>query len=488
MAGTRRLPPELDERQARRILAEAADRAKRKVRLVPEESLFGAQLAFATTKSKRALAVCSRRAGKSYSVAMRLLMAGFQFPHSLPVYITMSRAGAKNIVWPALIDLNEKFDLGLQFKQNSGDVVLPNGSKILLRGAGSFREIDKLRGPKYPIAVVDEAQGFGPGLTYLLQEVLEPATLDYNGSLVVTGTPNAACAGPFFEMATDSKSSWEVHSWTLLDNPHLPDPHTWLANLRAERGWSEDTSAYLREYCGKWVRDAEGLVFALDSGRNVCTTFDTAGVDDWMYVLGIDLGWNDPTAFCVVAYSPTRKEKITVESYKEGKLTVSAAAAHIEALKECYPFYKIVADTGGYGKGYVESWNKDYGLGVEAAKKVDKATHIEFLNSDLRAGVMKIASDKNQALLDEARLLQWDMTTVQNGKFVTDKRFEDHLCDAWLYASRALSVFLSEPTYNTPKPGDKDYWDWREKQMIKKLEGGDLPFWKKLGNKFFQPR
>lgn len=471
-----------DPEYARRVLAEAAERAKRKKRVSLDDLLFGNQLAFVKSPAKRKAAVCSRRAGKSYGVAMQLIEAGFKYANSFPLYVTMGRSLAKNIIWPALIDINAKCDLGLEFKQNSGDVVFPNGSRILLRGAGSIREIDKLRGPKYPVAVVDEAQGFGNNLTYLLEEVIEPATMDYNGIIILAGTPNAACAGPFYERVTMSSKGWEVHHWTFRDNPHLQDPEAWIQRLMRERGWTEETTAYRREYRGEWVRDAEGLVYNIDEARNIIPFFDSSVAHDWLYYLGIDLGFNDPTAFAVLASSEDRREIVLVESYEVGKLTPSKAAAHVERLQERYNFSKIVADTGGFGKGYVEEWRDTYGMNVEAAQKRDKFTYIEMMNSDLRSGVMKIAKDKNRDYLLQANLLQWDMDNRDSkGQYREDARFQNHLADAVLYAKRECKPHGGSWTAEAPRPGDRDWWAYREKQLMQRLlDEKAKPWWKKL--------
>ena len=477
----------MDKKAARRVLEELERRAKVKGNLRPEGILFGPQLAFAQATGKRRAAVCSRRAGKTFSIAFLLLEAAMKHPKSFGVYVTMSRALAKNIIWPAFVAINDKFSLGLEFKQNTGDVVLPNGSRILLRGAGSVREIDKLRGLKYPVAVIDEAQGFGDELQYMLNEVLAPATMDYDGTILVTGTPNASCSGPFYDLTHNTSLGWDVHHWTMLENPHLPDPVSWLENERRMRGMTLDTPAYLREYCGKWVRDSESLVYSIDYGRNVYQSFPKDAVGDWLYVLGIDVGYNDPTAFSVMAYSMELRETWVLESYKKPKLIPSVAAAHVEALRARFPFTKIVVDTGGLGKGYAEEWKQKFGIPVEAAKKTDKLAYIELMNSDLRTGTLKIVGPTNKDLVEEMTRLQWDTTKVENGKFVIDSNFQDHLCDATLYGWRFCLPHAHQATENPEKHGTPAWLRAQENKIIQsakdRLSRSEIPWWKKLGGR-----
>ena len=476
--------PSISKKNARRILKEAAERAGRKIRLAASDALFAPQQAFVEDKSLLKVACCSRRAGKSYAIAYALLAAGFKYPGSFPVYITMSRSDSKNILWPALADLDQKHNLGLSFKENSGEVALPNGSRILVRGGGSRREIDKLRGPKYPCAVVDEAQGFGSNLLYLIDEVLEPATLDYSGWISVTGTPNAACAGPFFDMATRPELGWSVHKWTLLDNPHIPHAADWLAKMKDRRGWDTAHPSYRREYKGEWVRDAEGLVFRYDESIHLIREFPREAANDWQYVLGIDLGYNDPTAFVVQAYSAATGRVVVVESHKESGLIPSAAAAEVEKYMARYPFVSIVADTGGFGKGYAEEWKQKYRIPVVAAQKTEKLGYIQMLNGDLSTGAMRIVGPSNRALAEEMSLLQWDSDKILDNRWVADDKFEDHLCDALLYGWRECKHHVNEWQVNAPKHGTKDYWrDLEDKMMddaIKANSESDQPWWMAL--------
>lgn len=409
------------------------------------------------------------------------------YPGSYCLYITTAREEAKKTIWPGIQDIDKALGLNLQYKQNTGEVVLPNGSQILLQGAGSKRECEKARGKKYPIVVIDEAQNFGDLLHYLINEIIEPATLDYQGQILLTGTPNAACAGPFFEVATGIESGWNTHSWTWQDNPHLPEStDEWLNALRERRGWTETTPAYLREYMGRWIRDDKTLVFDFRSSLNTVPKFDISQElsKDWEYVLGVDIGFNDPTAFCVLAYSYQAGQVRVVESYKEEALIPSEAAARVEEIRERFPINRVVVDTGGIGKGYAEEFQQRFHIPVKPAKKTEKATYLSYLNGDFRTGALKIAVDKNSELLDEVRLLQWDLNKLSHNKFDFDKSFQDHLCDAMLYAWRECRHHGAEGEFALPTPGTPDYWKMKEQELWERVEQGirdqKKPWWQRL--------
>ena len=479
--------PPMSPKRARRLLAEAGKRAGRKIRLRADDALFGPQRDFVQDTARLKAACCSRRAGKSYGIAFGLLRAGFKHPKSTPLYVVMSRSDAKNIIWPPLQHFNDAYNLGLVFRENDGDVVFPNGSKILLRGAGSRREIDKLRGPAYPAVNIDEAQGFGSDLDYIIDDVAGPAVAQFeDGYIAVTGTPNAACAGAFHDIANREDSGWSVHGWTWRENTAIPEGRmaSWVESVMKRRNWGPEHPTYLREYEGVWIRDAEGLVFEYRPALNLIPRFDERATHDWAYVLGIDLGFNDPSAFVVIAYSRARGEAVVVESYKEAGLYPSTAANRIERFLSKYPLDRIVADTGGLGKGYEQEWVQRFGLPVHAAQKVGKMGYIQLLNGDLASGRLKIAGDKNRKLIEEVSLLQWDADKLLQGRWEADRKFDDHLSDALLYAWRECKHHNLVDELNAPVYGTDEYWGEEEERMfeeaVREQDESEKPWWETL--------
>lgn len=466
----------MDPKDRKQIVgAELASRARRRTKLDPGELLFGEQLKFALDESHNIAACCSRRSGKTYGIAFKLLKKAHQFPGCYCLYIVQSRESAKDILWAPLLELNRRLELGLHFRENDGNVFLPNGSKILLKGAGNKREIDKLRGIKYPIAVVDEAQNFTTQhLEYLLNQVIEPSTLDYgkDGQVLITGTPNAACAGYFYEATAKGRHGWKTYKWTVRENPHIAaDVDQFLEETLRRSNWPANHPQFLREYHGEWVRDAEGFVYRFKKEINTVSTFDPNLASDWDFMLGVDLGYNDPTAFVVLAYSEELGQAHVVESFKKRDLIPSKVAVEIELLMQRFRFSKIVCDTGGFGKGYAEELKQKHGMHVVPAKKRDKAAYVEMINSDLASGILKIAADENEELIEEMQLLQWNQQKLEDtGKLIEDSRTENHLCDGLLYAWRECMHHGDDWEANPPKPGTKEYEDAYEAELVERAK------------------
>lgn len=382
---------------------------------------------------------------------------------------------AKTIIWPPLRDIARAAGLELEFKENTGDVVLPNGSRILLRGCDTEREMGKMRGLKYPVAVIDEAQEFGSLLEKLINEVVEPATSDYMGQILMTGTPNAACVGPFYDAShgQGNMRGWSGHHWTILDNPHHPGKEKYLAEVRAARGWEPNHPSFLREYKGVWIKDEDSLVFP-DFTANKNTVSALPDVDDLVHVLGCDVGYNDPTAYVVMAYSQQHGVVYVLESYEDSEVTPGAFATEVEALNQTYEFSAIVIDTGGIGKGYAEELKEKYGVNFVAAQKQNRLGYIKMLNGDFRTGMVQVTGG-NSKLIEDIQHMQWNVDKKAKGRWVFDDKSDknDHLVDALLYGWRYCYHQNLDWREQGPSPGSAEelesvteaYWERVGKEM-----------------------
>lgn len=426
---------------------------------------------------------CGRRSGKTTGIGRRFIRRAEDYPGVILPYIVQTRETAKEILWPPMIQLDRELQLGLAFKENTGAIHFPNGSRILLFGAGSRREMEKLRGFKFPEAAIDEAQLFpGSSLDYLLNQVIIWATADYGDAaqVIIAGTPNAASAGEFHKLWTEEKGS--RHHWTMEDNPYMPNKKggerwedeqgrkealgKWVGQLMKTRGWSASTPAFLREYQGLWVRDTTSLVYKADLRRapygNVVDGFFDRDVqpraDDWVFTLGMDFGVASASAYAVVAHSLQLGEAYVVEAFKVGgdgsAQPASRFAATLDRLHQKYDFAKKIGDFGGLGRPVVETLMHDYGIATEAARKTEKAAHIEFLNSDFMSHTFYICRPLCGDLLEEIELLQWAEESYETGIMKEQRGAPNHACDAMLYAWRggvhkSLDAWEAAP----PRPG-----------------------------------
>ncbi len=166
-------------------------------------SLFTQQKAFVLSPSKAKIAQCTRRAGKTEAASVCLLLAAAATPNSTALYLALTRKSAKNLLWPKLKKLKAQYNIPLDFNESDLTATLPNGSKIMLYGADQENVVERLRGDAYCICVIDEAASFGEHLDYVIEDVIEPALLDYNGGLIMVGSPGPTLTGPFYRACVD---------------------------------------------------------------------------------------------------------------------------------------------------------------------------------------------------------------------------------------------------------------------------------------------
>lgn len=456
---------------------------------------WGKQRAFIEDKSRLKAAYGSRRMGKSHGIMLMLLEAAYAKAGCTPVYINMNRAGAQLIIWPAARELNNKFNLGLEFIRASGDILVPNGSEIRVFGAGSMREMDKVRGvgTTLTIACLDEAQNFGADMEYLVRNVLLPATADNKAQIVVTGTPNKTCSGPFHDICVQQGDlvealaaegfGWSVHNWTMLDNPHIPDAEEEYKLALAANGWTESTPAFRREYYGEWIRDTAGLCFEMPDHAWV-DEFPEEDASDWEYVIGVDIGTVDPCAYTVLATSRSAGITYVLESYREQFNTLEAGA-EVDRLMQVYPVSVVVVDAGGMGKRDIELWKHTHPwLPTVPAKKgpgsVDMG--ISILNADARAGKIKYLRRSCQQLADEMRLLSWEDDIYGVGRRKVKQGDPDHCADSLRYAYQRVythdtSAFERDDSVEV---GSNEYFERIMREVKKKAlhpEPESAPAW-----------
>lgn len=453
---------------ARKRQREAEDQKLEKASEALEASLFDRQHEFFLSGRKKKLARCSRRAGKTHLSAVILLCTAIRFPGSLVPYITLSMKNARRILWQTLHDLDVQFGVGLEFRANDLTATLPNGSQIILAGATDYEEIQKLRGPRYGACVLDEVQSMKASVCRtLVADILEPATMDLDGTICAFFTPSASASGYAFDIDHTDKA-WERHHWTMLENPHLPRAAEWLEERKAENGWSDDTATFRREYLGEWIHDDETLVYAFNPSVNCSEAMPEGTLEQ--FVIGVDLGFVDATAFVVLGFSDESPEVYVVHAEKTSGLTTEDIARRIHQLNDRFEAVRIVADSGGLGKMIVEELNKRYELAVWPAEKTRKLDHIQLINSDFQNGHLIIEeTPSTEPLRDELTLLEWNLAEKERGRFIERDDLENHCTDAMLYGWRECMHYLHRTPKTEPKVNSPEFFAKIEKEMERDL-------------------
>lgn len=422
--------------------------------------------------SNRISVICPRRSGKTFAIiAMALIMLESR-PGTRFMLIAKNTAMAKKSYWlGAPAGITDQIRLyGIKVERNDTTLtwVHANGSRGTLIGVDSLDDVEKLRGSQAEVdlCVIDECQSIGPGLLEsLIDNVLEPGMSSRQGSrLVLAGTPGLIASGPWYRAShpgavnlkgeftcisvnqpePDRKDAyWKRFYWTVEDNTATPWTWQQMLVLKAQKGWNDANPIWRREYRGEWVLDSSELVYTFAAYREQADYVTYAGKPDlskgkWHLVAGLDYGFEDATAFVVLAYAEHEDRVFVLETFKSPHLDFDGVAAKLKELALRYQLHAIVCDTSN--KQLTETLKARHGFPMVYAEKTEKYVYIELLNSDFQAGRVRIPYGGE--LEAELCQLQWDLSAgtkyelAAAGKLKEDKATPNHLCDALLYGWR----------------------------------------------------
>jgi hypothetical protein len=446
------------------LARERAKIASKKVyKPILQDPNFLKQNAFVNSTAPFLAAQCSRRAGKSSGLALRFFRTMETHPKSLCLYLSLTFDSAKSIMWPILQEMNETHKLGCTFTEGKMIMTHPNGAKLRLYGVDMKNFIKRLKGQKSPAIAIDEAQDMGSHLESLVDDVLTPMMSDYPDAwLTLTGTPGPIPRGYFFDVCQKGRDGYEVHNWTINDNPYMPNPEAFIQSLIAKKQWETNHPTLLREWRNKWVLDIESLWIKYKEKVN---HFDNLPIKlKYNYILGIDWGFKDADALAVLAYSDDSPDTYLVEEVLTTKQGPDALAQQIKVLMGKYTIVKMVMDMGGGGLKMAEDFVTRYQLPITPAKKTEKQAAVELFNDALRLGKFKAKADSRFA--QDSYLIQIDWEKSTPDKTVIKKGFHSDVIDAALYAFRESPAYGYSAPVTGPVYGSQE-WGLIEQEKMR---------------------
>ena len=404
---------------------------------------FPKQLNFVNDDSPLGAALCNRRAGKSYSAGLKLFKKAYQYTGCTVLYLALTRESAKRIMWKDVLKAICK-SLNIEVVTNSTnlEMTLPNGSVIKLAGAdATIKEREKFLGGKYPYVVIDEAGSFANDLENLVYEYLEPAVADFNGTIDLIGTPTVFWQGFFCKVSEGREPGWSVHQWSTQDNPFMAE--NWakkLAQLKARDPRIEETPGYKRMYLGLWVRDTDNLIYKYHP-YNLIDSLPETELDG--QVLGIDLGFDDATAYTLCQYYFHDPVLYIARTFKKSKQIVDDVVVTIKDFIDQHEIHTIVIDNAS--KQVVETLKARFSLYdvvIYAAEKRDKIEFIGIMNSDFIMNRIRLLKKTTTDYVEELINLIKDPNKL---KITEHPSCDNHICDSALYAWRHARNYRAEP-------------------------------------------
>lgn len=471
------------------LLAERARRSKR-LAFDLHQLCTRPQLRVATSRATRKVLKCGRRSGKTRVAAVKLLAAAREEPVVPCLYVTMTRSNAKEILWADLLALNEEYGLGGVANITELTLTFPNGGVIQLRGANNEREIAKIRGKKFKLVIIDEAQSIPDRiLRPLIKDVIGPTLMDYGGELWLVGTPPPVRAGYFYESYAGSLAAKrEQHHWTVVDNDRLPRRmqgvpiEQILAEIREENAWTEDDPTYQREYLGKDVEDLDALLFQI---RANCHLLELPPFDDtWTTVFGVDIGHDDSDAIAVLGWPRHSKRVYLLEEHVHAKEDVTDLALRLKDLIPRWRPIRMAIDQGGLGKKIAEELRRRHGLAVTPADKAQKGAYIRLFNAACRKG--EFAALATSKAVEDAKLVQKCPKALVHGELKERSRadggYHSDVLDAVLYGWRGAIAYLEQdPPAPEPDRGEAIRRAIIERNMRQQAAEDEDPFAAALG-------
>lgn len=477
------------------ILSEAASIARRPNVLA---YTFRQQTAFIRDPARLKALFCTRRAAKSFTAGAYMVYECLNNPGVNCLFIGLTHASAKGIIWKDILKtLNIKLDLGISFNETTLTATFPNGSIISVTGCDVDEdEMNKLLGKKYRLVCIDEASMYTIDLHKLVYGILKPATADQRGTICMMGTASNFTRGLFYDITTGREPGWSLHTWSASDNPHIAKQ--WaeeLEDIRINRPLFIETPLFRQWYLNEWVVDTEKLVYKFQHDRNVFKELPhSPNPDSWTYILGVDLGYEDDSAFVLCAFHEHLKDLYVLSSFNKKHMDITDVANRIKMFRgdSRYPVAKVIVD--GANKQAVEEITRRHGISLHPADKTGKSDFIEIMNGELIQGHIKL-KDNLTTLMQEMMGLVWQT----DGDKIKQPRKEhpdlpNHLCDALLYAWRYCYSYMSEPKEKKPIVGSRDWyaqqnntdsiWD-KEREKLER-EGQPTNLWPDSSDGTFQ--
>jgi hypothetical protein len=436
---------------------------------------FKEQAAFIRDPAKWKVGYGTRRIGKGYGAGEYFFDTMLRKPGSLCFYIGLTLESAILNMWePVLHELDRKHRLDFRFLKSPYTVINPrNDSFLRILGADKdAREMEKLLGNKFDLSIFDECQSWRNDLGKFV-ELMRPAAIDRGGTICLLFTPgnykgNLAYAltkdaplevGTCWRQPTPKDARWHIHRWTAMENPYMREK--WVAELREideTRPLFKQTPTFKQWYLGEWSIDESILVYKFREDRN----WGTPPLEKkYETVIGVDLGWNDPTAFVVGRWSPHDRRLYFVAAFEKSGMDFTEVANTLKHLQEHWQADFVVVD--GANKQGVEEMRRRHEVQLQAADKRGKNDFIGLMNDDLVQGNIRVAPEAS-SLVENWLSHVWDEKKLQLlKKYEENRSSPNHLADAALYAWRWSYAHLATPEVTPVKAGTAEWYVEQER-------------------------
>lgn len=408
----------------------------------------------------------TRRFGKSTTFAKKACAIAANRPGSKVLYLALTLPSAKGILWDAIEKEFNSQKVKFRGYENEGEFYVEGGGMIKFFGVDSnYKEMKKILGQAYDLVGIDESGSMTIDVENLIMQMIDPALIDRQGSLVMLGTAENIPA-TFYQKVTERKHidlPWNIHKGSTEESPYTgPAFKAKKAQLLASNPLVKDASWFKAHYLNLWSADDNLIIIHFNELIN--NEPQRPKFDDWIFGLGVDLGYNDDSSFSLNAISSKSPYLYTIKAYKSPGLDLTNVSDEIKKINSEFPLTFLVID--GANKQGVEEMKNRHKLPITpiAAEKQDKATFLRLMDDDYKQGKIKHIKGECRGLELEQGSLVWIKDSNEE-----DPRCQNHLNDAQLYIWRKMRTYF-EAESSPWKTKDQEMEDRFLKESQQALE------------------
>jgi hypothetical protein len=415
---------------ATRFLKLPIDRYLQELGITPLGPQIAIINAINNPKYRFIVAAISRRLGKTY-IANIIGQVCALVPGS-NVLIMSPNYQLSQISFDLQRSLIKHFDLEV-VKDNAKDKIieLSNGSTIRM---GSINMVDSSVGRSYDLIIFDEA-ALADGKD-AFNVALRPTLDKDNSKCLFISTPRGRnnWFAEFFDRGSEEKfTEWVSITADYHENPRMSKADIEEARrTMTEAEFAQEYKADFNTYEGQiWNFDFEKCV------QNIrdMDLRDRANIDVFA---GMDVGFRDPMAFCVIAYHWKEKKYYLLDEYYNSELTTEKQAEEIRKLMIKWDIDYIFIDSAAQQTRF--DFAQMYDITTTNAKK-SVLDGISFVGGIVDNDEMMVdqTCKRTMACLDQ---YQWD----PNPNLLREKPKHNeasHMADALRYALYSFETSFS---------------------------------------------
>jgi hypothetical protein len=375
-------------------------------------------------------ACLSRRVGKTY-IANIIAQLCALIP-GCNILIMSPNYSLSNISFDLQRSLIKKFGLEVA-RDNAKDKIieLTNGSTIRM---GSVNQVDSVVGRSYSFILFDEAA---------LSEGMDAFNVSLRPTLDIVDAKGNEQSKVLFISTPRGRNNWfsELYdrgfdsaypAWASIHATWADNPRALAADIEEARkilSSNEFAQEYMADFCV-----FEGQVWPFN--RETCTA-DLSDLDirRMDIIAGLDVGFRDPTAFCVIAYDSYDGKYYLLDEYLDNEKSTASQAAEVKILDNKYNIDYIFIDAANQQTKF--DFASEHDIATINAKKdiISGIGHVE----NIIEGDRLIVDSKCLHSLAALDQYQWD----PNVNLIKEKPIHNkycHMADAIRYAIYTYEV------------------------------------------------